>query len=85
MDEFSDRDDPALFLQDAAPLLDDAAVITRLRAACRAAGSERRWAQTHGLSAQYVNDVLRGRRAPGPKLLAALGLELVVRYRETKS
>jgi hypothetical protein len=32
------------------------------------------WARAHGISAAYVNDVLAGRRAPGRKVLAALGL-----------
>ena len=34
-----------------------------------------------GLSKQYLCDVLRGRREPGPKILSALKLERVVTYR----
>jgi hypothetical protein len=33
-----------------------------------------------GLSAQYLCDVLLGRREPGPKMLKALGLRKEVRY-----
>jgi len=39
------------------------------------------WARTHGVSPAYVNDVLNGRRDPGPKILAAIGFEKVVTYR----
>ena len=34
-----------------------------------------------GVSQQYVNDVLKGRREPGESILKALGLERVVSYR----
>lgn len=39
------------------------------------------WARSKGVSAAYVNDVLKGRRDPGPKILDALGFERVVTYR----
>ncbi len=32
------------------------------------------WAASHGLTRQYLSDVLRGRRDPGPTILDALGL-----------
>lgn len=38
-------------------------------------------AETLEVSLSYLNDILRGRREPGPKILAALGLERVVTYR----
>jgi hypothetical protein len=39
------------------------------------------WARAHKISAQYLNDVLHGRREPGPKILQAIGFEKVVTYR----
>ena len=60
-------------------------VIDRLRAACTAAGSQRQWALTHGLSTVYVNDVVNGKRPPGPSILKALGLTALpqeIRYKE---
>lgn len=37
-----------------------------------------------GVSAQYLHDVLKLRRAPGKKILAALGLEKLITYRRRK-
>lgn len=59
-------------------------VVRRLRAAIDRAGDQRAWALAYDLSPQYVNDVLRGRREAGPSVLAALGLERVIRYQERK-
>ena len=42
---------------------------------CAAAGGQKAWANAHGLSPQYVNDVLRGKRVPGARAQAALGLD----------
>lgn len=39
------------------------------------------FAQDHGLSAAYVNDVLRGRREPGKKILDAVGVERITTYK----
>jgi DNA-binding phage protein len=39
--------------------------------------SQAAWAAQHGLSREHVNKVLSGARAPGPKILEALGLEAV--------
>lgn len=55
--------------------------IAELSRAVKAAGSQRKWAAEHGLSAPYVSDVLAGRRDPGAAVLSALGLERVVSYR----
>lgn len=38
-------------------------------------GTQAAWARAHGLSGPYVSDVLSGRRAAGPAILAALGLK----------
>ena len=54
--------------------------VAELYAACKAAGSQKAWADTNGLSPQYVCDVLQGRREPGDSILSALGLKKVVTY-----
>jgi DNA-binding transcriptional regulator YdaS (Cro superfamily) len=60
----------------------DAEVQGVLRRACNDAGSQRAWADLHNVSDQYVSDVLKGRRRPGPAILEALGLE--VSYRKKR-
>lgn len=45
------------------------------------AGNQTAWASAHDMSQTYVSDVLRGNKAPGIKMLNALGLERVVTYR----
>lgn len=47
----------------------------------RYAGLQVAFAQDHELSAAYVNDVLRGRREPGKKILDAVGVERITVYR----
>ena len=54
--------------------LDEAAVIALLRLAIKKARTQQNWAKRHNVSAQYVSDVLRGRRDVGPAIAAALGL-----------
>ncbi len=41
-------------------------------------------AKAFNVSPAYLSDVMVGRRDPGPKILAGLGLERVVRYRPIK-
>lgn len=53
--------------------------ITELRNACKAAGGQSAWAKAHGVSPQYVSDVLRG-KPPGDAILSALGIERVYRF-----
>ncbi len=53
----------------------------RLAAVIRQAGSQRAAARSLGVSAAYLNDVLRGRRAVSARLARALGLERVTVYR----
>lgn len=59
-------------------------VCARLRRECREAGGQSAWAKAHGVSPQYVCDVLNARREPGDMILAALGLRRVVRYAEAR-
>lgn len=44
-------------------------------------GGRGAFARLHGLSQQYLCDVLRGRREPGPKILDALFLFQEIVYR----
>lgn len=44
-------------------------------------GSQRAAALALGISQAHLSDILRGHRNPGPKTLAALGLEEVTGYR----
>jgi hypothetical protein len=55
--------------------------IDMLRCAVNSAGTATKWAEDHGFSTAYVSDILHGRRAVGPRMLTALGLEKVVSYR----
>ena len=43
-------------------------------------GGRGAWAEAHGISKQYVNNVLQGWDKPGGAILAALGLRRVVTY-----
>lgn len=44
-------------------------------------GSQKGFAQKIGVSEQYLSDILKGRREPGPKILKWFGLERTVYYR----
>ena len=57
------------------------AVLAMLTKACEALGSQQAWAEANNLSPSYVSDVLKGRRAPGQSILAALGLTKAVEYK----
>ena len=61
--------------------LNEEQVRKRLQAAIDKAGSQRAWAKAHGLSAPFVNDVLRGNRQISDRICDALGLERIVTYR----
>lgn len=63
-------------------MLTELQVIERLRAACAAAGGQKAFAKVHGLTPGYVHDVLHSKRAPADRILAAIGVERVVIYRE---
>lgn len=45
------------------------------------AGNQKKFAQQHNMSEQFVSDVLRRRRQITDRMLAVLGLERVVTYR----
>ena len=54
-----------------------------LRAACANRGGQKNFAESAGVSQQYVSDVLNGKREPGGAILDALNIERVVTYRYT--
>lgn len=60
------------------------ALIERMAADAKRAGSQLVLAQRLGISPQYLCDVLAGRREPGGKLLKALGYRRVVVYEEIR-
>ena len=60
--------------------MDEVGVTAALRSACRTYGGESAWAESHGVSKQYVNKVLCGDVPPGPKILTGLRLRKVTRY-----
>jgi hypothetical protein len=43
------------------------------------------FARTHGVSKSYLNQVIRGVKAPGPKMLASLGLKRTLVYTPTRA
>lgn len=51
-----------------------------LQAAVDRAGGQGAFAKVAGVTQPYVSDVLKGRRPPSEKLLAAVGLRKIVRY-----
>ena len=60
-------------------------VYSRLLAACKKAGSQKKWCELNDVSPAYLSDVLNGRRDPGPSIYQRLGLVRVVRYVEKDS
>lgn len=57
-------------------------VLTELNKAIDKAGNQVSFARANDISTAYVNDVVRGRKEPGDKILSALGLERVITYRK---
>jgi DNA-binding transcriptional regulator YdaS (Cro superfamily) len=55
-------------------------VRTALAKAVRKAGSQKDFAEKHGLSPSYINDVLRNRREISGRLAKALGYERRIMY-----
>lgn len=62
-------------------MLTEQEVLERLRAAVAGAGGQRAFAQAHGFTPGYINDVLRGKRALADRILATIGVERFVIYR----
>ncbi len=49
----------------------------------KSAGSQVEAAQKLGISATYLCDLKKGRRAPGQKILSALGLQRIIEYEKS--
>lgn len=49
-----------------------------------AAGGQTLYAVKVGISKQYLNDILKGRKEPGMKLLKAIGYKKIVTYEPTR-
>jgi hypothetical protein len=62
-------------------MLTEAEVRALLAAAVASAGGQRRFAEQHGFTAGYINDVLRGNRNLSDRILRAIGVERIVVYR----
>ena len=65
-------------------MFDENGVRNLLRERC-ATCSQKEFAEQHGVSLQYVHDVLNGRRMPGASMLNALGLRKRVIYEFDRS
>ena len=50
-------------------------LIAKLHAEAAKLGEQRLLAKQLGISSQYLSDILNGRREPGEKVLAALGIK----------
>jgi hypothetical protein len=55
-------------------------VIQMLREYVEDCGSQKEAASKIGISAQYMNDLMRGRRSPGPAVLETMKLKRVMVY-----
>jgi len=62
-------------------ILLDNDLLRRLEAAIAAAGSAEVWATQHGISASFVSEIRSRQRPFSPRMLTALGVELVRAYR----
>jgi hypothetical protein len=60
--------------------LDEDVLRAHLKEMCEVFGGQSAWAAKHGVSAQYVSDVLKGRRTISEKLADKLGCVRVVKY-----
>jgi hypothetical protein len=55
-------------------------VLELIRQDVKACGTQQAFASKVGITQGYVNDILKRKREPGPKILDALGLRKVVTY-----
>lgn len=60
--------------------VDEAAVRALLKEYCEIFGGQSAWAAKHGVSPQYVCDVLKGKRAVSASLADKLGLRRVIKF-----
>ncbi len=62
--------------------MNEVQAMKRLRDAVAAAGGQKAWAEKHGVSPQFVCDVLKGRRGLTDTICQAIGLIRDTVYRE---
>ena len=55
-------------------------LLALIAARVKAAGGQEAFAILAGVSQGYINDILKGKRAPGEKVLQAVGYRKVVLY-----
>lgn len=60
--------------------MDKEEFIAYLKEQVKLIGSHRKAAEAWGISANYIADLLQGRRDPSPAILKSLGLKKVVEY-----
>lgn len=56
-----------------------------IKTMCRYPSSQTKAAAEIGVSKSYFNDVLHGRRDPGPTFIDGMGMEKVTSYRYTRT
>lgn len=56
-------------------------IIIKIKNRIEERGSQKALAKEWGISEAYLCDILKGNRAPGPKILNPLGMKKVIRYR----
>lgn len=60
-------------------------VIKMIRGEAEKVGLQKDLAKKFGVSAQYISDILNGRREPGDAILKPLGLRRVITYEWIKN
>lgn len=68
---------------DTPEIIDEIAVRMELVNACALAGGQIDFARAHGVSPQFICDIIKGRQSPSPKILRLIGFERVTRYRKS--
>ena len=68
------------FISPATTMINPTDLAARLAQSVRASGNQRAFAQSCGISEQYLSDMLHGRREVGEPVLRALGYRRVTLY-----
>lgn len=61
-------------------MLSESDIRNVLRHRCEAAGGQKSWAIDHGVSPQYVCDILRGRKEVSERVAALLGYDRRIQF-----
>lgn len=61
--------------------MDKTEFVAHLKKQVEIIGSQKEAAEAWGISTQFLNDLLRGRRDPSPAILNALGMKKEVDYK----